>query len=527
MSLNLKINGFFGRNPGYFSNIYINGNLKYKINNINVNTAFISLTINKVLIGKSVIDIDFYVNNLRIRKSIIDPASTTINITCELKVKNNDEIKIDGFISGVRPVNDYEIDIASNIFIYLKTETITNAISIKNLYNALNINSNVKIANMLFNKSVSNFRNELNNINYVIGEEYTLTMPLNYSSIIYNKFVKENNLNPEIIYYLSNKIINITPFEKNTLKIYKNYINNALSQLLDCGWWCKRYCDINTFNYGQITPQYNYGSLQDATGLFVVKLMTLSLKNDFDENTLFYLKKNINYLIMMQYPNGGIPQYYPLQGGYFNNICMNDGAYLNYLKILAYYIDNLPKNFLDNSILNDLINCQKKAFDLLKQLQIKINNIPTIWAMQYDPITLEPTQARTFEPACLGSLESCQILIYLKEINFTYNNYYDAELKQVYNYGLNWFITNSINNLIQTISYDDSNTQVSLYVYKNESNVPCKLWARMCDLETSKPIYIDRQGIIYNDINLLDNERKLGYTWLGNWGEYLFEYNKK
>ena len=43
----------------------------------------------------------------------------------------------------------------------------------------------------------------------------------------------------------------------------------------------------------------------------------------------------------------------------------------------------------------------------------------------------------------------------------------------------------------------------------------------MVNISTEKPIYTDRQGIQYEDINLLDTERKLGYTWLGNWGEYL------
>jgi PelA/Pel-15E family pectate lyase len=198
---------------------------------------------------------------------------------------------------------------------------------------------------------------------------------------------------------------------------------------------------------------------------------------------------------------------------------MNDGGTLNYLKILGYILDNVSQ-LLDTTTLEKLIICQQKAFNLIKQLQIKINGIPTIWAMQYDPITLLPTYARTFEPACLGSLESCQLLIYLKEINFTYNNIFDIELQQSYNYGVSWFSNNAITNIIQTTTYDNTNTPIILYTY-NTDNIPCRLWARMININTLKPIYTDRQGIQYDDINLLDVERKLGYTWLGNWGEYL------
>jgi PelA/Pel-15E family pectate lyase len=520
MTLNLNITGFFGRNPNYITNILINDNLAYKITNREFNTAYITLIINKVLIKRSTIDVYFTINNKTEKKSIINPTLSIIIFNTELNVKLGDILKITAFVSGIIPSENYTIDIKSNIYLYIKTLNVKNLININNSYNIFKNNLNIKIINELLNKSTNNFRITLDNFNYIIGEKYILSFPSNYNGIIFNKFIKENLLHNEILNNLSNKIINITSFDEINSNMYSIYINNALSQLLSCGWWCKNYCDINVFNYGQIPSQYNYGSLQDATGLFIIKLIILSLKINFDSQLFLYFKKMIDYLINIQYTNGGIPQYYPLQGGYFNNICINDGAFLNYLKILDNIIDNISDNLLDNDIIQNLINCQKKAFNLLKQLQIKINNIPTIWAMQYDPITLKPIQARTFEPACLGSLESCQILIYLKEINFTYNNYYDIELKQVFDNGKEWFFNNSISSIVQTIKYDETNKPISLYIY-NVDYAPSRLWARMYDIETLKPIYVDRQGNKYDDLNLLDYERKLGYTWLGIWGEYL------
>ena len=79
MSLNLKISGSFGRNQGYDSNIFINGDTNYKIP-ININTVCFNLNINNILICNSTIDIDFYINNVKNRKSIINPNKNSISV---------------------------------------------------------------------------------------------------------------------------------------------------------------------------------------------------------------------------------------------------------------------------------------------------------------------------------------------------------------------------------------------------------------------------------------------------------------
>ena len=73
------LSGSFGRetNGAYVSNILINNNTTYMIP-VNVNTIQIMLNIKNVVINvKNTIDIDFYINNVKIRKSIINPQQTT------------------------------------------------------------------------------------------------------------------------------------------------------------------------------------------------------------------------------------------------------------------------------------------------------------------------------------------------------------------------------------------------------------------------------------------------------------------
>ena len=45
------------------------------------------------------------------------------------------------------------------------------------------------------------------------------------------------------------------------------------------------------------------------------------------------------------------------------------------------------------------------------------------------------------------------------------------------------------------------------------------LWARFYEIETSRPIFSDRDGIVKYDIEQIGSERRGGYSWYGSWGE--------
>ncbi|MFG0295883.1 MAG: pectate lyase, partial [Maioricimonas sp. JB045] len=44
------------------------------------------------------------------------------------------------------------------------------------------------------------------------------------------------------------------------------------------------------------------------------------------------------------------------------------------------------------------------------------------------------------------------------------------------------------------------------------------LWARFYEIETNRPIFSDRDGIVKYDIQEIGSERRGGYTWYGTWG---------
>ncbi len=47
------------------------------------------------------------------------------------------------------------------------------------------------------------------------------------------------------------------------------------------------------------------------------------------------------------------------------------------------------------------------------------------------------------------------------------------------------------------------------------------LWARFYEIESNRPFFCDRDGVVKYDIEEIGGERRKGYTWYGNWGESL------
>lgn len=55
----------------------------------------------------------------------------------------------------------------------------------------------------------------------------------------------------------------------------------------------------------------------------------------------------------------------------------------------------------------------ERGIAIILQLQVKQDSLLTIWSAQYDPESLLPAQARSFEPAALSTSESVGIVRFL------------------------------------------------------------------------------------------------------------------
>lgn len=194
--------------------------------------------------------------------------------------------------------------------------------------------------------------------------------------------------------------------------------------------------------------------------------------------------KGIQYLLNAQYPNGGWPQVYPLQGGYHDAITFNDDAMVSAIELLqraAVRKDDFA--FVPDALAASARAAVQRGIATILASQITINGKRTAWCQQHDAITLAPVGARNFEPAALTSAESVHILQLLKRDQ-------SAEAAAAVNAGAAWLRSTAL-----------------------PAQDGGKRWARLVDMSTMKPIFGDRDRSIHDNVDDLTPERRNGYAW--------------
>lgn len=224
-------------------------------------------------------------------------------------------------------------------------------------------------------------------------------------------------------------------------------------------------------------------------------------------------EKGIQYLITMQYENGGFPQYYPNTQIYRKQITYNDNAMINALTVL--YNISEGKNDFDavSSELKLKSNAAlKKGIDCILKNQVLQNGIPTIWADQYDETTLQPAKARAFEPVSLATGESVGIVRFLMMQPLT------PEIERSVKSALKWFKENKIEGYSYQVK--EVNGKKVRVLEEEKGSV---VWARFYDLNNNKPIFGDRDGSVKLNYYEISEERRNGYSWYIDFAQKLID----
>lgn len=224
-------------------------------------------------------------------------------------------------------------------------------------------------------------------------------------------------------------------------------------------------------------------------------------------------EKGIQYLLMMQYENGGFPQYYPNKSIYRKQITYNDNAMINALTILY----NVSEGKNDFGVVSTGLKTKskialQKGIECIVKNQILQNGIPTIWADQYDETTLQPAKARAFEPISLATGESVGIVRFLMLQPVT------PEIQKSIISAVKWFEENKIEGYSYKVVKENDKT-VRVLAEEKDSVI----WARFYDLKTNTPIFGDRDGSIKYNYNEISEERRNGYSWYIDFANRLIE----
>jgi len=252
-------------------------------------------------------------------------------------------------------------------------------------------------------------------------------------------------------------------------------------------------------------PQWNYvGTLDNnatTTELrFLAKVAAQAPGPEGDAWRASFLK-GIGYLLNAQYPNGGWPQVWPLEGGYHDGVTFNDNA----VALAAMVLSDAAAGqgdyaFVPMDLRGRAGDAAAHAVNAILATQVRARDGRTIWAQQYDPLTLTPESARNFEPPSLASDESADILIYLmRQANPS------PQLVAAVHDAVAWLAAHELHDVSWQMT-DEGRLLVP-------SPGAGPIWARYYDAQTGKPVFGDRDKTLHDDIAELSLERRNGYNW--------------
>ncbi len=214
--------------------------------------------------------------------------------------------------------------------------------------------------------------------------------------------------------------------------------------------------------------------------------------------------RGIRYLLEAQFPNGGWPQVWPLEGGYHDAITYNDDAVTLAAELLTDVAGNQngDYNFVSQTMRHKAAASARRALDCILATQVKVDGHLTIWGQQHDALTLQPVAARNFEPAVLSSEESADLLVYLMSLPHP-----SATLQAAIRAGVAFLRKAAITGSV----YTGRDTPGGRNFVAQAGAGP--LWARFYAADPKRPVFGDRDKTIHDDVNELTLERRNGYSW--------------
>ena len=214
--------------------------------------------------------------------------------------------------------------------------------------------------------------------------------------------------------------------------------------------------------------------------------------------------KGVGYLLEAQFPNGGWPQVYPLQGGYHDALTFNDNA----ISQVAVFLQEVGEHggayaFVAPAEAERAHRAAERATAVILRSQVRVRGARTIWAQQYDPLTLEPAGARNFEPTALSTAETVDLLTYL-QTHVPPSPAVDAAVRDA----ARWLTAHALTDVEWNRKEAAPNGP---QLVSRPGAGP--IWARYYDIATGKPIFGDRDRSIHDDVNEISLERRTGYAW--------------
>lgn len=230
----------------------------------------------------------------------------------------------------------------------------------------------------------------------------------------------------------------------------------------------------------------------------------------------------VDFLLSAQYENGGWPQVYPNPKDYHTHITFNDDAMIHVLQVLRNIGAGVaPYGFVDPALRATATAAVAKGVECVLACQVKMEGGKRGWCAQHDEVTLAPAQARTYELPSISGSEGAQIVRFLMTIDPP-----TPEIREAVEGAIAWFEANKLTGIRVEATVDASQASGEDRVVVEDPSAPA-LWARFYELGTDRPFFSSRCEVPECDADPffmrrytlaeIDNERRVGYAWYGNW----------
>jgi PelA/Pel-15E family pectate lyase len=239
---------------------------------------------------------------------------------------------------------------------------------------------------------------------------------------------------------------------------------------------------------------------------YLARVFNATRRADYKEGFI----KGLDYLLKAQYENGGWPQYYPRLTGYYKRITYNDDAMVGVLELLRRVVrKDAAYSFVDETRRARAENAVARGIEVILKTQIVVNGKRTVWCAQHDEVTLAPAPARSYEHISLSGSESVGVTRFLMGVEHP-----DERIVEAVESAVAWFKESKLSG-IELIEKPDSSfpNGFDRVVVAVEDADPGPLWARFYEINTGRPIFSGRDGVIKYSLAEIEHERRTGYNW--------------
>ncbi len=210
----------------------------------------------------------------------------------------------------------------------------------------------------------------------------------------------------------------------------------------------------------------------------------------------------MNYILAAQFPNGGWPQVWPLQGGYHDAITYNDDAMIRVLELLAEAAEGADDfGFVPEATRSRAAEAVRKGIECILVTQVVVNGKHTVWGQQHDALTLQPTSARNYEMPAQAAGESARILTFLMSRPNP-----DDRMVSAIHAAAAWFEKTGLRDVAFRAVGDEGRLLVPTRGAR-------PLWARFYEIGSDRPIFGDRDRTLHDSVGEISRERRDGYAW--------------